>query len=205
MVLGICGKSGSGKDTLIRMIKDRNKEIYRMVKASDRPPRKYEKNGQDYWYFTKEDFKEAERTGSFITVQSFKVANGETWDYGIFQNDIEECLDSDCLCLITLTPYEVEALYKKLNKNQLDKLYILYLNITDDIRRKRLLERGDDIAEINRRIDADNADFDNPIFLSMVDDMISASETNIIYEEIQDDIDMEIGFFKNYNKYNKKG
>lgn len=205
MVLGICGKSGSGKDTLIRMIKDRNKEIYRMVKASDRPPRKYEKNGQDYWYFTKEDFKEAERTGSFITVQSFKVANGETWDYGIFQNDIEECLDSDCLCLITLTPYEVEALYKKLNKNQLDRLYILYLNITDDIRRKRLLERGDDIAEINRRIDADNADFDNPIFLSMVDDMISASETNIIYEEIQDDIDMEIGFFKNYNKYNKKG
>lgn len=205
MVLGICGKSGSGKDTLIKMIKDRNRDIYRMVKASDRPPRKYEKNGQDYWYFTKEDFKEAERTGSFITVQSFKVANGETWDYGIFQNDIEECLDSDCLCLITLTPYEVEALYKKLNKNQLDKLYILYLNITDDIRRKRLLERGDDIAEINRRIDADNADFDNPIFLSMVDDMISASETNIIYEEIQDDIDMEIGFFKNYNKYNKKG
>lgn len=205
MVLGICGKSGSGKDTLIKMIKDRNRDIYRMVKASDRPPRKYEKNGQDYWYFTKEDFKEAERTGSFITVQSFKVANGETWDYGIFQNDIEECLDSDCLCLITLTPYEVEALYKKLNKNQLDRLYILYLNITDDIRRKRLLERGDDIAEINRRIDADNADFDNPIFLSMVDDMISASETNIIYEEIQDDIDMEIGFFKNYNKYNKKG
>lgn len=200
MVLGICGKSGSGKDTLIRMIKDRNKEIYRMVKASDRPPRKYEKNGQDYWYFTKEDFKEAERTGSFITVQSFKVANGETWDYGIFQNDIEECLDSDCLCLITLTPYEVEALYKKLNKNQLDKLYILYLNITDDIRRKRLLERGDDIAEINRRIDADNADFDNPIFLSMVDDMISASETNIIYEEIQDDIDMEIGFFNEFKR-----
>lgn len=205
MVLGICGKSGSGKDTLIKMIKDNNKDVYRMVKASDRPPRKYEKNGQDYWYFTKEDFKEAERTGSFITVQSFKVANGETWDYGIFQNDIEECLDSDCLCLITLTPYEVKALYKKLNKNQLDRLYILYLNITDDIRRKRLLERGDDIAEINRRIDADNADFDNPIFLSMVDDMISASETNIIYEEIQDDIDMEIGFFKNYNKYNKKG
>lgn len=200
MVLGICGKSGSGKDTLIRMIKDRNKEIYRMVKASDRPPRKYEKNGQDYWYFTKEDFKEAERTGSFITVQSFKVANGETWDYGIFQNDIEECLDSDCLCLIILTPYEVEALYKKLNKNQLDKLYILYLNITDDIRRKRLLERGDDIAEINRRIDADNADFDNPIFLSMVDDMISASETNIIYEEIQDDIDMEIGFFNEFKR-----
>lgn len=205
MILGICGKSGSGKDTLIKMIKDRNRDVYRMVKASDRPPRKYEKNGQDYWYFTKEDFKEAERTGSFITVQSFKVANGETWDYGIFQNDIEECLDSDCLCLITLTPYEVEALYKKLNKNQLDRLYILYLNITDDIRRKRLLERGDDIAEINRRIDADNADFDNPIFLSMIDDMISASETNIIYEEIQDDIDMEIGFFKNYNKYNKKG
>lgn len=200
MVLGICGKSGSGKDTLIKMIKDRNRDVYRMVKASDRPPRKYEKNGQDYWYFTKEDFKEAERTGSFITVQSFKVANGETWDYGIFQNDIEECLDSDCLCLITLTPYEVEALYKKLNKNQLDRLYILYLNITDDIRRKRLLERGDDIAEINRRIDADNADFDNPIFLSMVDDMISASETNIIYEEIQDDIDMGIGFFNEFKR-----
>ena len=200
MVLGICGKSGSGKDTLIKMIKDRNRDVYRMVKASDRPPRKYEKNGQDYWYFTKEDFKEAERTGSFITVQSFKVANGEIWDYGIFQNDIEECLDSDCLCLIILTPYEVEALYKKLNKNQLDRLYILYLNITDDIRRKRLLERGDDIAEINRRIDADNADFDNPIFLSMVDDMISASETNIIYEEIQDDIDIGIGFFNEFKR-----
>ena len=51
MVLGICGKSGSGKDTLIKMIKDRNKEIYRMVKASDRPPRKYEKNGQAFKCF----------------------------------------------------------------------------------------------------------------------------------------------------------
>lgn len=198
MVLGICGKSGSGKDTLIRMIKDRNKEIYRMVKASDRPPRKYEKNGQDYWYFTKEDFKEAERTGSFITVQSFKVANGETWDYGIFQNDIEEYLDSDCLCLIILTPYEVEALYKKLNKNQLDKLYILYLNITDDIRRKRLLKRGDDLAEINRRIEADNKDFDNPIFLSMIDKIIYAYETKDIYEEIQDNIDT--GFFDEFKR-----
>ena len=198
MVLGICGKSGSGKDTLIKMIKDNNKDVYRMVKASDRPPRKYEKNGQDYWYFSKEDFKEEEKTNSFITVQSFKVANGETWDYGIFQNDIEECLESNCISLITLTPYEVEALYRKLTKEQLDSFYIIYLNITDDVRRKRLLERGDDLAEINRRIEADNKDFDNPIFLSMIDKIVYAYETKDVYEEIQDNID--IGFFDEFKR-----
>lgn len=198
MILGICGKSGSGKDTLIKMIKDNNREIYRMIKASDRPPRKYEKNGQDYWYFTKEDFKEAERTGSFITVQSFKVANGAIWDYGIFKKDFKECLNSDCLCLVTLTPYEVETLYKKMTKEQLDNFYVIYLNVTDDVRRKRLLERGDDLAEINRRIDADNADFDNPIFLSMIDKIIYAYETKDIYEEIQDDIDT--GFFDEFKR-----
>lgn len=198
MILGICGKSGSGKDTLIKMIKDNNREIYKMVKASDRPPRKYEKNGQDYWYFSKEDFKEAERVSSFITVQSFKVANGETWDYGIFQNDIEECLEANCLSLITLTPYEIETLYKKLTKEQLDNFYVIYLNITDDVRRKRLLERGDDLAEINRRIEADNKDFDNPIFLSMIDKIIYAYKTKDVYEEIQDDIDT--GFFDEFKR-----
>jgi len=198
MILGICGKSGSGKDTLIKMIKDNNKEIYRMIKASDRPPRKYEKNGQDYWYFTKEDFKEAEKVGSFITVQSFKVANGAIWDYGIFRNDAEECLESNCISLITLTPYEVETLYKRMTKKQLDNFYVFYLNVTDDVRRKRLLERGDDLAEINRRIEADNKDFDNPIFLSMIDKIIYAYETRNIYEEIQDDIDA--GFFNEFKK-----
>lgn len=198
MLLGICGKSGSGKDTLIKMIKDNNREIYKMVKASDRPPRKYEKNGQDYWYFIKEDFKEEEKTNSFITVQSFKVANGEIWNYGIYQNDIEECLESNCISLITLTPYEVETLYKKLTKEQLDNLYVIYLNVTDDVRRKRLLERGDDLAEINRRIEADNKDFDNPIFLSMIDKIIYAYKTKDVYEEIQDDIDT--GFFDEFKR-----
>jgi len=198
MILGICGKSGSGKDTLIKMIKDNNKEIYRMIKASDRPPRKYEKNGQDYWYFTKEDFKEAEKVGSFITVQSFKVANGAIWDYGIFQNDVKECLESNCISLITLTPYEVETLYKRMTKKQLDNFYVIYLNVTDDVRRKRLLERGDDLAEINRRIEADNKDFDNPIFLSMIDKIVYAYETKDIYEEIQDDIDT--GFFNEFKR-----
>lgn len=198
MILGICGKSGSGKDTLIKMIKENNREIYRMIKASDRPPRKYEKNGQDYWYFTKEDFKEAEKTGFFITVQSFKVANGAIWDYGIFQNDVEECLESNCISLITLTPYEVETLYKRMTKKQLDNFYVIYLNVTDDVRRKRLLERGDDLAEINRRIEADNKDFDNPIFLSMIDKIIYAYETKEVYEEIQDDIDT--GFFNEFKR-----
>jgi len=198
MILGICGKSGSGKDTLINMIKTNNKHCYKMVKASDRPPRIYEKNGQDYWCFTKEDFKEAEKANFFITVQSFKVANGEIWDYGIFKSDFKECLNSDCLCLVTLTPYEVETLYKKLTKEQLDNFYIIYLNVTDDVRRKRLLERGDDIAEINRRIEADNKDFDNPIFLSMIDKIIYAYETKDIYEEIQDNIDT--GFFDEFKR-----
>lgn len=114
MILGICGKSGSGKDTLINMIKANNKYCYKMVKASDRPLRIYEKNGQDYWCFTKEDFKEAEKANFFITTQSFKVANGEIWDYGIFKNDFKECLNFDYLCLVTLTPYEVETLYNSL-------------------------------------------------------------------------------------------
>jgi hypothetical protein len=34
----------------------------------------------------------------------------------------------------------------------------------------------------------------------MVDDMINATETNIIYEEIQDDIDIGIGFFNEFKR-----
>lgn len=168
MILGICGKSGSGKDTLINKI-NRNITSYKMIKATDRPIRVNEHDGKDYWYFNKEGFKEAEKFGSFITTQSFKVANGEIWDYGIFKNDFEECLESDCLCLITLTPYEVETLYKKLSKEELNKLHIVYLDVSNDIRIERLINRGDNYTEINRRIDADNEDFSNPVFLSMID------------------------------------
>lgn len=183
MILGICGKSGSGKDTLINKI-NHNITSYKMIKATDRPIRINEHDGKDYWYFNKEGFKKTEKSGSFITTQSFKVANGEIWDYGIFKYDFEECLESDCLCLITLTPYEVETLYKKLTNKQLDNFYIIYLSVTDDVRKKRLLERGDDLAEINRRIEADNKDFDNPIFLSMIDKKVKNEYMNEGFYEI---------------------
>ena len=157
MLLIIIGKSGSGKDSVVKVFEKNGWK--RIVKYTNRPKRDGEIDGIDY-YFVSINFMEEK---SFFSEESFTVANGDTWYYGTLLEDLHKSLFTDKKnnYVIIMTPTE----YKKLNKMLFAIKGIDYISaqidIPDDIRRERLIKRGDNIEEIERRIKADNKDFES--------------------------------------------
>lgn len=157
MLLVIIGKSGSGKDSIVKEFEKNGWK--RIVKYTNRPKRDEEIDGIDY-HFVPIDVMIGK---SFFFEESFTVANGDTWYYGISSEDLYRSLFTDKKnnYIIIMTPTE----YKKLNKILFAVKGIDYISaqidVPDDIRRERLIKRGDDMEEIDRRIKADNKDFES--------------------------------------------
>lgn len=156
MLLVIIGKSGSGKDSVVKEFEKNGWK--KIIKYTNRPKREDEIDGVDY-HFVSINFMEKE---SFFSEESFIVASGDTWYYGISSEDLYKSLFTDKKnnYVIIMTPTE----YKRLNKILYTTKGIDYISVQidvpDDIRRERLIKRGDDIEEINRRIEADNKGFE---------------------------------------------
>jgi len=62
----VCGPSGVGKGTLLKLLKDRNPNIRFSVSATTRKPREGEIDGQNYFFKTVEEFKEMINNGELV-------------------------------------------------------------------------------------------------------------------------------------------
>ena len=149
MRIGLCGKSGTGKDTI-------SKELQRLgykkiITDTTRPMRPGEENGVDYFFDTDEEFDEFEATGEFIETTSYKVANGQIWRYG---TTIGQFNDSGDNSIIILNPAGVRAFR---GKNIPIKVVLVETN--ESLILSRLKNRGDDPKEVERRLEADKRDF----------------------------------------------
>lgn len=136
----IAGKGGSGKDHMRKAIQ---KMGYRYcVSHTSRPKRNGESDGVDYYFVEPEYFhKNPEAFYEII------VFNG--WFYG---TSLEEFKKSDVLIM---TPGGISKLTPEDRRESL----IVYIDISEDIRRDRLSERGDSDS-VERRLSADEEDFD---------------------------------------------
>ena len=156
MLLIIGGKSGSGKDSVVKEFEKNGWK--RVVKYTNRPKREDEIDGVDYHFVSIELME----TIPFIFKQSFVVANGDTWYYGFPMEHIMLSDNKNDKYIIIMTPFEYNKFldmtkeFKIIGKDFIS----VQIDIPDDIRRERLIKRGDDIEEINRRIEADNKDFE---------------------------------------------
>ena len=151
----ILGKSGSGKDFLMRKLVE--KGLTPCLKCTTRPIRKFEKHGVTYNFIEKQEFKQLIKENKFLTYQSFEVtpenSEPETWYYGI---TLEEFMEKQVLIM---TPGELSTLPEDLRKG----CFVVYLNIARDVRESRLHRREDKNDSIQRRLDADDIDFSIPI------------------------------------------
>lgn len=147
----IIGKSGSGKDYLLRKMVEQG--LIPGLKTTTRPIRKFEKQGIDYNYITSNDFSVLVSDGKMLVYQKFDIVNniGESdiWYYGL---TIEEFNNSQ---LFILTPKELS----ELTIEQRKECFVVYLNIDRDVREKRLYKRNDQNDSIKRRLDSDDIDF----------------------------------------------
>lgn len=138
----IVGPGASGKDYLSEKLI--NMGLKKSVSYTTRPKRKGEIDGKTYNFISKEEFEEMISNGEFYEYETFL---GD-WYYGSTVKDWDECN------LFIKTVGGVDQIKKKDREN----CFIVYLDIDEDIRYERLIERKDDDS-VNRRIQADKQDF----------------------------------------------
>ncbi len=135
----IIGKGGSGKDHLRKMLVERGFRY--CISHTSRPIREGEENGKDYWFI--ENSEHVNMSEEFYEGVFF---NG--WFYGTSNKEFNKSN------LFIMTPGGVE----KLSPKDREESLIVYLNIDEETRRKRLESRGD-ADDVRRRLDADFKDF----------------------------------------------
>ena len=139
----ICGHSGSGKDFLLRQLKE--KGLKASTKVTTRPKRKNEVEGVNYYFKTLNQFESLD----LLVSQDFFNDKGELWKYGILKEDFNNSQ------AFILTPGEVRQLTPEVRKN----CFVVFLDIDRSIRESRISNRQDHNDSIKRRLDADEIDF----------------------------------------------
>ncbi len=66
LLIVISGPSGIGKDTVVDGLKERNLPFHFVITATSRPPRDYEEDGRDYFFYSEEKFEEMIKAGEFL-------------------------------------------------------------------------------------------------------------------------------------------
>ena len=135
----IVGKGGSGKDHLRKMLVSRGFRY--CVSHTTRPIREGEENGRDYWFIKSSDLPS-------MADDFYEAVYFNHWFYGTSKEEFNRST------LFIMTPGGV----KKLTPQDREESVIVYLNIDEETRRKRLEERRD-ADDVKRRLDADFRDF----------------------------------------------
>lgn len=143
----ILGQTGSGKDFL-------RKDLVKLglkysPKFTTRPKRETETNGVEYDYIDYNLYIDLHKNGKIKTSQSFNIS-GVNWYYGITNEnwDINQ--------VFIMTPFEL----KQISEEDLKNCFVVYLNIDLETRRERVISRNDQNDSIERRLEADQVDFE---------------------------------------------
>lgn len=143
----LIGKTCSGKDTILNeIVKLGYKKI---VTYTTRPIRPGEVDGVNYHYISRDDFLIKEANGFFAETTCYNVATGDTWYYGSATEDY----DKDKVMIVN--PDGIKQISKIMSLNPV----VFYIQTNESVTRQRLLKRGDNPKESDRRIESDNKDF----------------------------------------------
>lgn len=146
----LVGKTTAGKDTISKELVSKH-GFQRCVTYTTRPMRNGETQDVAYHFISKEDFEQKVKGGFFAEWKSYNTVFG-IWYYGTALEDIEK---ADNKTILVITPDGYRDIIKKV-KNKPKAIYIYANNPTI---KKRLIERGDDKKEAERRLESDNIDF----------------------------------------------
>lgn len=141
----LCGKSGAGKDFYLRKLRKNNwNDFFYPTPWTSRPPRPNEKNGQGYYFVSKENFNEVE----FLDKTKFN-----DWYYGTPRQNIWKSKPN----VIISNPKGIQ----QMAKNSDIDFTVIEIYADDSVRLSRQINRQgqEENAEIQRRLIADEEDF----------------------------------------------
>lgn len=142
----ICGKAGSGK-TFLKNFLVQERGFSGSVSATTRPRREGETEGVDYFFMYRDKFIE-KICDDPHSVMEFQLFNG--WFYATLQ---EEWNNKE---VFIMTPSAIKGLVEKGEKD----VCIVYLDIEEKVRKRRLKERKGSPDSVKRRLCADQKDFE---------------------------------------------
>ena len=152
VIIAICGKSASGKDTLARwlvsMLKAIGMSVNIIVNDTTRPPRIYEENGTDYNFLTETEFHNNINYNKYLEYSCFN-----NWFYGTDK----EAIDPDSINVGIFNINGISNLAMHQNEYEILCVYLkcnLYSRIKRSIEREGCFKK-----EYIRRIFTDNSDF----------------------------------------------
>jgi guanylate kinase len=142
----ISGPSGVGKGTLFKMLFDRHPDIFTLsISHTTRSPRPGEKHGVDYYYVSKEDFRDLVDKDGFIEHAQF----GSNL-YGTSKMTIGE---QSAKGKIVVLDIEMEGV-KQVKKSHIDARFVFIAPPSEEELERRLRSRGTEKEEsIRQRLD----------------------------------------------------
>ena len=168
-MLIMVGPSASGKTDHMK----------KLVTYTTRSMRYGEVEGVDYNFVTIDDFKEKLDNGFFFE----HVIYNENY-YGTALNDIAPDR------VVILEPNGLKEYVAKAK----DKIKIVYLESTEETRRKRMIERRDQINVINQRLKGDRLHFNDEI--KKLADWVVDSETQTVTEVAEQVLELYLPYSK---------
>lgn len=139
----IVGASASGK-TEIAKILIKKYGYHKCVTTTTRSQRVGEVNGIDYHFLTKEEFLLRVSQKAFV-----EVTNYQNNFYGIQRKDIDK------EAVVIVDPNGANELVSKLG----DSVYLVLVESSYQDRKRRMLERGDELSNVLKRLDSDDEVF----------------------------------------------
>lgn len=191
----LMGKSASGKDTVVRKLIEQ-KEYKRIITWTTRPMRPGEKEGITYHYTSEDDFKKKIKEGFFVEWKSYETVNG-TWYYGTALDDIMGARGDDYRIII-LTPEGYKRLSSFCSHLVGINLLSIYLDVDTKVIRERLIQRGDDKKEADRRIKYDKKDFKE---IEKIADVIIENNHRDIQEVVNMIHKMHVTYLDNLSRW----
>ena len=149
-IYAIFGKSGSGKDTVMKELKNAVDNYHILIRTTTRPKRENETDNIDYHFMTEEDFLANDNNYNFVITSKFN-----NWYYGL---DKEEIIDgANNIGVFNIS--EIKTLIEEYS--DIYNVVPIYISAGDKTRLLRSLcrEPEPDCYEICRRFLADTEDF----------------------------------------------
>lgn len=134
----IVGKGGSGKDYLKRKFIERG--FIPDISFTTRPPRKGEKDGIDYHFIS---------PGQFDLMPMYEKAEFNGWKYGTSTVSWANC------DVFIMTPSGIA----QIDPADRSKCFIIYLDIEYYVRYRRMIDRGDNLDNVLKRLTEDQKNF----------------------------------------------
>ncbi|AGX42365.1 guanylate kinase [Clostridium saccharobutylicum] len=138
LLIVISGPSGAGKGTICKEFLDRHPDVALSVSATTRSPRNGEVEGINYYFMSKEEFKEKIEVNDFLEY-------AEVYDnyYGTPKSNVEEVLESGKDVILEI---DIQGALK-VKENTEEGVFIFILPPSMEELKQRIIKRGSETQE----------------------------------------------------------